>query len=66
MPVLLSLTLCLRETPKWVLLQTAKTHFTNSEDPDEMPQLAAFHQGQHYLLSLKGKKRSSHKNTIFF
>ena len=25
----------------------------NSEDPDEMPRKAAFHQGLHYLLRLK-------------
>ena len=37
------LTLCTRETPKRKFLQ-------NSEDPDEMPNNAAFHQGLHYLL----------------
>ena len=56
------------ETPKWVLWQTVKTQmkchtmyhfnrvypaFANSEDPDEMPPNAAFHQGLHYLLRLK-------------
>ena len=35
------LTLCTRETPKRVLLQ--------SEDPDEMQHHAAFHQGLHCL-----------------
>ena len=47
MPVLLSLTLYLWETPKQVLLQIVKTHFTNSEGPDEMQHNAAFHQGLH-------------------
>ena len=37
--------------------------FTNSEDPDEMPHNAAFHQGFHCLLKLK---RSSDKKYIFF
>ena len=32
--------------------------FINSEDPDEMPNYAAFHQGLYCLL---GKKRSSYK-----
>ena len=36
--------------------------FTNSEDLDEMPQNAAFHQGLHYLLV---KKNLQTKNTIF-
>ena len=34
------ITLWVQETPKRVL-------FTNSEDPDEMPHNAAFHQGLH-------------------
>ena len=37
--------------------------FTNSEDPDEMPLNAAFHQGLHYLLRFK---RSSVKKIHFF
>ena len=34
----------------------------NSEDPDEMPHNAAFHQGLHYLLRLK---RSSEREIQF-
>ena len=34
-----------------------------SEDPDEMPHNAAFHQGLHYLLR---QKWSLEKNTILF
>ena len=34
----------------------------NSEDPDEMPHSAAFHQGRYYLLRLK---RSSEKEIQF-
>ena len=37
--------------------------FTNSEDPDEMPHNAAFHQGLHVLF---GKKDLQTKNAIFF
>ena len=33
---------------------------TNSEDPDEMPQNVAFHQGLHFLL---GSKQSSGRET---
>ena len=48
---LLYLTLCIRESPKWVLLQKVKKplngYIINSEDPDEMPHYAAFHQGLH-------------------
>ena len=36
------LTLCIQETPKWVLLQTVKTQMKRSIN-------AAFHQGLHYL-----------------
>ena len=43
------LTLCILETPKWVLL---------SEDPDEMQHYAAFHQGLHCLLRLKQPSRT--------
>ena len=39
------LTLCIRETPKWVLTGTV----TSSEDPDEMPHNVAFHLGLHCL-----------------
>ena len=35
----------------------------NSEDPDEMPHKAAFHQGQHCLL---GQNQSSDKEIYFF
>ena len=62
MPVLLSLTFCLWETPKRVLLQTVKTHFTNSEHPDEMLHNAAFHQGLHCY----GKKNLHTKNSKTF
>ena len=34
----------------------------NSEDPDEMPNNAEFHQGLHWLLR---KKHSSDRNTNF-
>ena len=37
------LNFCIRETPK-------RVHFSNSEDPDEMPHNATFHLGLHYLL----------------
>ena len=37
--------------------------FTNSEDPDEMPHLAEFHQGLHFLLK---SKRSLDQNISFF
>ena len=40
------LILCMLETPERVLL-------ASSEDPDEMPHDAAFHQGLHCLLRLK-------------
>ena len=39
------LTLCRPETPKWVMGTLA-----NSEDPDEMPHNATFHQAIHCLL----------------
>ena len=36
------------------ILDTGKTGtLANSEDPDEMPHKAAFHQGLHYLLRYK-------------
>ena len=38
-----AITLCILETPKQVLW--------HSEDPDEMPQNAAFHQDLHCLLT---------------
>ena len=41
MSVFNQLTVCLLETPKRTL--------TDSEDPDEMPHDAAFHQGLHYI-----------------
>ena len=37
--------------------------FTNSEDPDEMPQIVAFHQGLHCLLK---QNQSSEKEMCFF
>ena len=37
--------------------------FTNSEDPDEMPHHAAFHQGLHFLLNLKNHQT---KKNFFF
>ena len=46
MVVYTPLTLCIQETLKWV-------SFANSEDPDEMQHIAAFHQGLHCLLRLK-------------
>ena len=48
-----NLIFCGPETPKWVFWQ-------NSEDPDEMPHYATFHQGLHCLL---GENRSSEKDT---
>ena len=45
-------------------LKTGKTNpdiLTISEDPDEMPHRAAFHQGLHYLLR---QNRSSRNNTM--
>ena len=48
--------LCIREIPKWVLLQTVKT-------PDEMPHNAAFHQSTLYVMV---KKMLRQKITIYF
>ena len=50
--------------PKRILLQTVKTQvkcsIINSEDPDEMQQNAAFHQGLH----LYGQKYTTIKNIL--
>ena len=49
---------CRPETPKQVLSE-------NSEDPDEMLHIAAFHQGPHCFL-LQTKSIFRDRNTIFF
>ena len=40
--------------------------FTNSEDPDEVPYIVAFHQGHHYSVFVKVIKIFRQNNTIFY
>ena len=51
-----------RSRVKYSSTEPLRSIFTNSEDPDEMPQHAAFHQGLHCLLV----KKNTDKNTILF
>ena len=39
--------------------------FINSEDPDEMPHYAAFHQGLYCLLCIKDLQTKNKTNTTF-
>ena len=39
--------------------------FSNSEDPDEMPQIVAFHQGSHHLLKQSSETEMRHNLEIW-